>query len=134
MFKIDLGGAFKDAGKGNNPDHICKKTWAHMIFLVKHNAHHEARQVSDGCPRETLINSVCSSVTSLQGIRVIAFLAKLKGQQSWGVEQAMNALCACLTACAEERVHIINGPEFVDGQGHTFVILEASHGLKSNGC
>ena len=54
--------------------------------------------------------SVYSSVVSLQGIRLLVFLAELNGLQAW----ATDILSACLQAKMKEKLYVIAGSEFGD--------------------
>jgi Reverse transcriptase (RNA-dependent DNA polymerase) len=61
---------------------------------------------------------VYSSVVSLQGFRLVLFLAELNGFQLWATDIG-NAYLA--------------GPEFGDREGHILVIGKALYGLRSSG-
>ena len=75
--------AFKDKGKGHKPGQECTRINAHFVCAVKHDGRHKARLVAGGHLTDTPIDSVCSSVASLRGIRMIAFLSELNDLEVW---------------------------------------------------
>ena len=76
LAQIDEYSTFKDVGKGTKPAGY-KKIRYHVIYDVKHDLGRKARLVADGNLTETPIESIYSSVVSLQGLRLCLFLAKL---------------------------------------------------------
>jgi len=74
---IDEFSTFEDLGFGGNPCPDYKKIRVHMVYAVKHDGRHKARLVAGGHLTETPINSICSSVVSLRGIRLLTFVAEL---------------------------------------------------------
>jgi Reverse transcriptase (RNA-dependent DNA polymerase) len=89
----------------------------------------KARLVAGGHLTDTPVELVYSSVVSLRGIRLVAFLAELNGLQTWSTDVGN----AYLESFTKEKVYIIAGPEFGDRQGHTLVIVKALYSLKSSG-
>jgi len=77
--QIDEYKSFIDKGIGFNPGPDFKKIRVHMMYAVKHDGRHKARLVAGGHLTETPIDSVYSSVVSLRGIRILAFLGELNG-------------------------------------------------------
>jgi hypothetical protein len=64
---------------------------------------------------------VYSSLVSLQGFRLVVFLAELIRLQLW----ATNIGNAYLEAYTSKKVYIFAGPEFGDREGHILVISKA---------
>ena len=54
------------------------------------------------------LESVCSSVVSLQGLRTVIFLGELNGLETWATDIGN----AYLEAKTKEKVYITSGPEF----------------------
>ena len=54
-----------------------------MVQSCKHDGRLKARLVAGGHLTDTPINSVHSSVVSLQGIRLLAFVGKLDEMELW---------------------------------------------------
>jgi len=75
------------------------------------------------------VDSVCSSVVSLQGIRILAFLGELNGSKAWSTDIGN----AYLETHTREKVHIIAGAEFGDREGHVLIVSEALCGQHSSG-
>jgi len=72
---------------------------------------------------------VYSSVVSLRGVRLLAFVGELNGLKVWSTDIGN----AYLETCTKEKVYIIAGPEFGDHEGHVLVISKALCGLHSSG-
>ena len=70
-----------------------------------------------------------SSVTSLEGIRIITLIAELNDLSLWSTDVG-NAYLESFTA---EKVAFYAGPEFGELEGHLLVIVKALYGLKSSG-
>jgi len=100
-----------------------------MACAVKHDGRHKARLVAGGHLTETPIDSACSSVVSLRGARLLAFLGELNGLKIWSTDVGN----AYLETHTKEKVHVIAGPEFGDREGHVLVVSKALHGLHSSG-
>ena len=100
-----------------------------MVCAVKHDGRHKARLVAGGHLTETPIDSVHSSVVSLRGIRILAFLGELNGLKVWSTDIGN----AYLETHTREKVYIIAGPEFGELEGHTLIISKALYGLHSSG-
>jgi len=75
------------------------------------------------------VESVYSGVVSLQGLRMVLFLAELNGLETWATDIGN----AYLEAKTSEKVYIIAGDEFGDLVGHTLLIYKALYGLRSSG-
>ena len=78
--------SFIDKGIGFDPGHEFKKIRVHMVYAVKHDGRHKARLVAGGHLTETPIDSVYSSVVSLRGIRILAFLGELNNLKVWSTD------------------------------------------------
>jgi len=127
--QIDEFKSFLDNGVGFNPGSDCKHIRAHVAYAVKHDGRHKARLVAGGHLTETPIDSVCSSVVSLRGVRLLAFIGELNGLEIWSTDVGN----AYLETCTKEKVHVIAGPEFGDREGHVLIISKALCGLHSSG-
>jgi len=127
--QIDECKSFIDKGVGFNHGSDYKRIRVHMAHAVKHDGRHKARLVAGGHLAETPVNSVCCSVVSLRGVRLLAFLGELNDLKIWSTDVGN----ACLETCTKEKVHIIAGPEFGDREGHVLVISKALCGLHSSG-
>jgi Reverse transcriptase (RNA-dependent DNA polymerase) len=126
--QIDEYETFADKGKGHYPGADYKRINVHFVYAAKPDRL-KARLVAGGHLTDTPIESVYSSVVSLRGIRLVAFLAELNGLQTWSNDVGD----AYLESFTKEKVYIIAGPEFGDRQGHTLVIVKVLYGLKSSG-
>jgi Reverse transcriptase (RNA-dependent DNA polymerase) len=102
-----------------------KKIQVHLIFDVKHDGRHKARLVADGHLTDIPLESVCSGVVSLQGFRIVLFLAELNHLKIWATD-IDNAYLEALTS---EKVYIIAGSEFVEREGHILIISRALYVL-----
>jgi hypothetical protein len=129
LAQIDEYDTFLDKGIDYRPEPGFKKINVHLVFAVKHDGRHKARLVAGGHLTDTPIDSVYSSVVSLRGIRMIAFLGELNGLELWGTDIGN----AYLESYTQEKIYIIAGPEFGDREGHTLIIQKALYGLKSSG-
>jgi len=99
-----------------------------MVYAVKHDGRHNARLVAGGHLAEIPIDSVYSSVVSLRGVRLLAFIGELNGLKTWSTDIGN----AYLETYTKEKVYIIAGPEFGDREGHVLVISKALCGLHSS--
>ena len=74
----------------------CKKTRAHFVYDVKHDGGNEARLVPDGNLTNFTLRSICPGAVSLRAIRLVLFIYKLNGLESWGAD-TRNAFLEDLT-------------------------------------
>jgi hypothetical protein len=128
---VQLGNydCFHDQGKGVDIPKGFKKICVHLIYDVKHDGRHMAQLVADGHLTDIPVDSVYSGVVTLQGLRLLIFLAELNDLQTW----ASNIGNAYLEALTSEKVCIIAGPEFGNLQGHVMISYKALDGLCSSG-
>jgi len=86
--QIDEHKSFIDKGVGYNPGSDYKRILVHMAHAVnlKHDGGHKARLVAGGHPTETPVNSVHSSVVSLRGVRLLAFVGELNNLKIWSTD------------------------------------------------
>jgi len=123
--QIDEYKSFIDKGVGYNPGSDYKRIRVHMAYAVKHDGLHKARLVAGGHLTETPIDSVYSSVVSLRGVRLLAFIGELNDLKRWSTD-IRNAYLETYT---KEKVYIIAGLEFGDREGHVLIISKALYGL-----
>jgi hypothetical protein len=126
---IDAYDTFTDMGKGYDPGPDYKKINVHIIYAVKHDGRHRSRLVAGGHLTETPLDSVYSSVVSLRGVRILAFISELNDMDMWCTDIS-SAYLECLT---HEKVYIKAGAVFGDREGHVLIITKALYGLKSSG-
>jgi hypothetical protein len=129
LAQIDEYDTFEDVGKFGKVPVGFKKIRVHMVYDMKHDGRYKARLVAGGHLTETPIDSVYSSVVSLRGLRITAFLAELNQLELWGTDIGN----AYLEAYTEELLFIVAGPEFGEREGHTLIIRRALYGLRSSG-
>jgi len=129
LSQIDECKSFIDKGVGFNPGSDCKRIRVHMACAVKHDGRHKVQLVAGGHLTETPVDSACSSVVSLRGARLLAFIGEPNGLKIWSTDIGN----ACLETYIKEKVYIIAGPEFGDREGHVLIISKALHGLHSSG-
>ena len=127
--QVDDYNTFTDKGKDWTAGPDFKKTSIHLVFAVKHDGRHKARLVAGGHLTPVPVDSVYSSVVSLRGIRMLAFIAEHNDLELWATDVGN----AYLESYTKEKVYIIAGEEFGDRQGHKLVITKALYGLKSSG-
>ena len=120
---------FKSLGLGAPIPEGHQKIPCHMIYAVKHDGRHKARFVAGGHRTETPTESVYSGVVSLQGIRLVSFIAELNGLDLWGTDIGN----AYLESYTTEKVCFIAGPEFGELAGHTMKMVKAQYGLRGSG-
>jgi Reverse transcriptase (RNA-dependent DNA polymerase) len=91
-----------------------------MVYAVKHDGRHKARYVAGGHLTETPVDSVYSSVVSLQGIRLLVFIAQLNGLAVWSTDVGN----AYLESYTKEKVYIVAGPKIAPFglEGHILLI------------
>lgn len=128
LSQVDEYDTFKDMGEGHDPGRDYTKINVHFVYAVKHDGRHKARLVAGGHLTETPIDSVYSSVVSLRGIRMLAFIGELNDLEVWGTDIGN----AYLESFTKEKVYIIAGPEFGEREGHTLIIVKALYGLISS--
>ena len=129
MSMIHSYNTFTDKGKGYKPSQDYKKIRVHIVFACEHDGRRKARLVASGHLTDTPIDSVCSSVVPLRGMRTLTFLTELNGNQAWATDVGN----AYLESYTQEKVCIIAGPEFGDLEGRTFIITKALCGPRSSG-
>ena len=120
---------FKDMGKGTPIPEGYTKIPCHLVYDVKHDGRHKARFVAGGHRTSLPTESVFSSVVTLQGIRLVTFLAEHNNLELWGTDIGN----AYLESYTKEKVCFIAGPEFDELEGHLFIIEKALYGLRSSG-
>jgi hypothetical protein len=130
MVQLDDYDCFHDQGKGVEIPKGFKKIRVHLIYDVKDDGRHKARLVADGHLTNIPVDSVYSGVVTLQGLRLLIFLAELNHLQTWATDIG-NAFLEALTL---EKVCIIAGPEFGNLQGHVMIIYKALYGLGMDLC
>jgi hypothetical protein len=118
MVQLDDYDCFHDQGKGVNIPKGFKKIRVHLICDVKHDGRHKALLVADGHLSDIPVDSVYSGVVTLQGLRLLIFLAELNDLQTWAIDIG-NAYLEALTL---EKVCSLAGPEFGNLQGHVMII------------
>ena len=79
--------------------------------------------VAAGHLTEVPVESMYSGVISLQGIRLMIFLAELNQMEAWGTDISS----AYLEAFTKEKLFIKAGPEFGDQEGHSLWQRQRSH-------
>jgi hypothetical protein len=77
MVQLDNYNCFHDQGKGVDIPKSFKKICAHLIYDVKHDGRHTAQLVADGHLTNIPVDSVYCGVVTLQGLRLLIFLAEL---------------------------------------------------------
>jgi Reverse transcriptase (RNA-dependent DNA polymerase) len=85
-----------------------KRIRVHIEYDVKHDGRHKARLVADGHLTDIPLDSVYSGVVSIQGFRLLLFLAELCELQLWATDIGN----AYLEAYTSEKVYIVAGPKF----------------------
>ena len=120
---------FIDKGPDWKPPNDYKKINVHLVYTVKHDGRHKARLVAGGHLTGVPVESVYSSVVSLRGVCMLAFIAELNGQQVW----ATDIRNVYLESYTKEKVYIKARVEFGDRAGHYLIISKALYGPKSSG-
>ena len=121
---------FESLGKGAPVPEGYQKIPCHMVYDVKHDGRYKSRFVAGGHRTSTPVDSTYSGVVSLQGIRIVTFLAELNDLELWGTDIGN----AYLESYTSEKVAFVAGPEFgPELEGHTCIIRKALYGLKSSG-
>jgi hypothetical protein len=121
--------AFKDIGHGIPPPEGYKKIRVHLVYACKHDVRRKACLVADRHLMDVPVDSVYSGVVSLQGLRMMIFLAELNQLELWATDIGN----AYLEAYTLEKVCVKAGKEFGKLEGHTLVIAKALYGLRSSG-
>ena len=121
---------FEVLGKGAPIPEGYTKIPCHMVYDVKHDGRYKSRFVAGGHRTSTPVDSVYSGVVSLQGIRIVTFLAELNDLELWGTDIGN----AYLESYTSEKVAFVAGPEFgPELEGQTCIIRKALYRLKSSG-
>ena len=130
--QLDEYSTFEDYGDSNNsaPPVGYKKIRVHLVFDAKHDGRHKVRCVADGHLTEIPLDSVYSGVVSLQGLRIVLFLAELNKLNVWATD-IENAYLEAETK--ERRIYIIAGSEFGSRKGRILIIKKTLYGLRSSG-
>ena len=121
--------SFESLGKGAPIPDGYKKIPCHFVYDIKHSGKYKARMVAGGHRTGTPVDSVYSGVVSLQGVRIVTFLAELNDMELWSTDVGN----AYLESYTKEKVAFIAGPEFGKLAGHTLIVRKAQYGLKSSG-
>ena len=121
--------SFESFGIGAPVPKGYKKIPCHFVYDIKASGKFKSRMVAGGHRTDTPIDSVYSGVVSLQGVRVVTFLAELNDLELWGTDVGN----AYLESYTTEKVAFIAGQEFGEYAGHTMLIRKAQYGLKSSG-
>jgi hypothetical protein len=85
--------------------------------------------LADGHLTDIPVDSVYSGVVTLQGLRLLVFLAELNDLQIWATDIGNEYL----EALTSKKVCIVAGPKFGNCQGHVLIIYKALYGLRSSG-
>jgi hypothetical protein len=95
--QLDEYSTFEDYGDSNTsaPPVGYKKIRVHLVFDVKHDGRHKVRCVADGHLMEIPLDSVYSGVVSLQGLRIVLFLAELNQLNVWATDIGKKDLYHC---------------------------------------
>jgi hypothetical protein len=101
----------------------------HLIYDGQHDGRQKAQLVADGHLTGIPVDSVYFGVVTLQGLRLLIFLAELNDLQTWATDIGNGYL----EALKSKKVCIIAGPEFGNLQGHVMIIYKALYGLCSSG-
>jgi Reverse transcriptase (RNA-dependent DNA polymerase) len=110
--------AFESLGIGAPTPKGYKKIPCHFVYDRKVTGICKARLVAGGHRTDTPIDSVYSGVVSLQGVRIVTFLAELNDLELWGTDVGN----AYLESYTKEKVVFVAGPEFGAYEGHTMII------------
>ena len=103
--QIDKYKASIDCGAKKYP-HLYKEIKIHLVHDVKRNLMRKAQIVTNRHLETTPLQSVYSSVVSLQGLKACLFIAELNRMSIWttGIGNAY------LEAYTEEKIFILAGP------------------------
>ena len=121
--------AFSSLGKNAPVPSGHQKIVCHMVYAVKHDGRHKCRFVAGGHMTETPLDPTYSGVVSLQGIRIVTFLAELNETELWSTDVGN----AYLESYTKEKICFTAGAEFGELAGHTMLIVRALYGLKGSG-
>ncbi len=78
--------SFKSLGKGAPIPEGYTKIPCHFVYDIKHCGRYKSRLVAGGHKTSTPVDSTYSGVVSLQGIRIITFLAELNDLGLWNTD------------------------------------------------
>ena len=115
-------------GKVVTPDGF-QKIRVHFVYSVKHDGRFKARQVADGHLIKEPVESIYSGVVSLRSLRMVVFLSQLNDFEICRADVGN----AYLEAYTDEKLCIIDGPEFKELQSHLFIMIKALYGTRSGG-
>mgnify|MGYP001119870468 FL=1 len=80
----DMGKAiYNKSGKITNAPEGYQRIRVHLVFAVKHDGRHKARQVADGHLTPEPAESVYSGIVSLRSLHIFIFLAELNKLEIW---------------------------------------------------
>ena len=119
----------RSTGKNARIPPGCKQIPVKMAFDVKQALKRKARLVARGDKTAPPRDSACSSVASLQSLRIVCFLAELNGLQVAGGDVGD----AHPEACTKEKACFRAGEEFGELKGHLLIVVKALCGLRSSG-
>ena len=77
---------FEDKGKGAKILMGYKLIQCHFVFDIKHGSWHKAQYIAGGHLTDPPLDSIYSGVVSLRSLRLMIFLAELKGLQLYAVD------------------------------------------------
>ena len=121
--------SFEDLGIGTPTPEGYQRIPCHFVYDQKVDGRAKARFVAGGHRTSTPTDSVYSGVVSLQGIRIVTFLAELNDLDLWSTDVGN----AYLESYTSEKVVFVAGKEFGNLAGHTLLIRKAQYGLKTSG-
>lgn len=121
--------SFEDLGIGTPTPEGYQRIPCHFVYDQKVDGRAKARFVAGGHRTSTPTDSVYSGVVSLQGIRIVTFLAELNDLELWSTDVGN----AYLESYTSEKVVFVAGKEFGELAGHTLLIKKAQYGLKTSG-
>ncbi len=129
MTQLNKYKTFKDLGKVAKALEGYRKIRVHLVFDVKHDGQHKSRLVAGGHLTEVPLDSIYSSVVSLQELHLLIFLAELSNIDVWTTDIDN----AYLEAETLEKVYIIARPEFGGLEGGMLIIFKALYRLRTSG-
>ena len=85
--------------------------------------------MADGHLTPEPIENIYSVVVSLRNLMLVIFLGKLNHIDLWGTDIGNTYI----EAFTDEKLYIVDGPEFQETEGYILIFLKALYGLKSSG-